>query len=269
MNRRQFLGAASAAGAVSLFDAGLFAAALTDGEKAKTLVLGGGAFALGYALARPARTLVLERGIHLAADFSLAGDPGAPGTPSTPLGKELLSALEACGIVRDGNLEPAPLADFMAEFFAAHGGKSFMAAELVDVEKGVDGWTVSIFGGGTGADEFAVGDILDTTDAGWRNSGADLIASKRFSAVTDKGHYAVDLPATADWREARLKLYEAADAGGRLPDGSKLLAETGVLKCLYRGTRVVRQTAAGFPWVPSMQFGSFIESFEEGVKWSV
>ena len=269
MDRRSFIGLGAAAGAVSLFGRAAFDEALAADATRKTLVLGGGAFALGYALARPAQTLVLERGIHLAADFSLAGDPGSPGIPTTALGEELLAALVACGIVRDGKLEPAPLADFMAEFFAAHGGRSFMFAELVDAEKGADGWKVSIYGGGSGADEFAVGDILDTTDAGWRNSGAALIASKRFSAVTDKGHYAVDLPATAGWREARLKLYETADADGRLPDGSKLLAETGVLKYLYRGGRIARRTPAGFPWVPSMQFGSFIESFEEGVRWSM
>lgn len=268
MDRRSFIGLGAAAGAVSLFDRTAFAAALAADATPKTLVLGGGAFALGHALAHPQSTLVLERGIHLAADFSLAGDPGAPGTPSTPLGQELLSALEACGIVAGGRLEPAPLADFMAEFFAAHGGRSFMFAELVDAEKRSDGWKVSVYGGGSGADAFTVGDILDTTDVGWRNAGADRIAAKRFSAVTDKGHYAIDLPATAGWREARLKLYETAGADGKLPDGSKLLAETGVLKCLYRGGRIARRTSAGFPWIPSMQFASFIEAFEEGVKWS-
>ena len=269
MERREFIGLCAAAGAVSFFDAGSFAAALKDGTAKKTLVLGGGAYALGYALARPTRTLVLERGIHLAADFALAGDPGAPGVPTTPLGRELLAALMDCGIVSGGRMESAPLADFMAEFFAAHGGKLFMAAELVDVKPATGGWTVSICGGGTGAAEFAVGDVLDTTDVGWRNVGTDLIASKCFSAVTDKGHFAIDLPATAGWREARLRLYDTVDGNGFLPDGSRLLAETGVLKCRYRDGRIRRRTPLGFPWVPSMQFGSFIEAFEEGVKGSV
>ena len=60
MNRRTFL--KTAMGAAALFRADLFAAALMRDGTPKTLVLGGGAFALGYALAHPAEAIILERG---------------------------------------------------------------------------------------------------------------------------------------------------------------------------------------------------------------
>ena len=89
MNRRTFL--KTAMGTAALFRADLFAAALMRDGTPKTLVLGGGAFALGYALAHPAEAIILERGIHLAADYGMVGDSAAPGVPTTDLGRELMA----------------------------------------------------------------------------------------------------------------------------------------------------------------------------------
>ena len=266
MNRRNFLKGSAAAGAVALFAPDRLVAALA-GERPKTLVLGGGAFALGYALAHPGETIVLERGLHLGADFSLTNEPDAVGVPATPLGRELLAALEACGIVREGHLEHPPLADFLAAFFAEHGGVSFLCAELADLKRTSHGWTAQIYGAGTSvALEFA--GFLDTTDLGWRNVGVSAVSAKRFTAVTDRGVHRIDLPGTADWRTARLKLYEEIDRGA--PGGAKLLAEGGALKCVYgkrAGEMLVRRGHDGRTWVPSMQFGSLTEAFEAGTTW--
>ena len=102
MERREFLKLSLAGGAALLFDAPSFAAALADGSRPKTLVLGGGAFALGYALTHPSETLVLERGIHLAADFACTCGPFEPGEPRTALGRELVEGLDKCGILANG-----------------------------------------------------------------------------------------------------------------------------------------------------------------------
>ena len=99
MERREFLKLSLAGGAAMLFDASSFAAALAQGDRPKTLVLGGGAFALGYALAHPGETLVLERGLHLAADFACTCGPVEPGAARTALGRELLAGLSNCGIL--------------------------------------------------------------------------------------------------------------------------------------------------------------------------
>lgn len=266
MERREFLKLSLAGGAAMLFDAPSFAAALADGSRPKTLLLGGGAFALGYALAHPGETLVLERGIHLAADFACTCGPFEPGEPKTALGRELLAELKKCGILADGLLELPPLADFMSVFFADHGGKAFLNAELAALEKLSRGYRVKIYGGGAdGLSAFTVGMVFDTTDVGFRNGGADALVGKRFGGIGPDGYFTVDLPADADWHAARLALYKAWEATGKKPE--ELLAEVNALKCLYAKGRIVRRQKDGYDWVPSAQFPTFIAAFEEGFAW--
>ena len=108
MKRRDFL---RSCGAVALYSPQAFASALDAAGPQRTLVLGGTAFALGYALAHPGETLVLERGIHLGAEFALTGDPDRPGTPATPSGRALEEGLRQAGILSGDHLECPPLAD--------------------------------------------------------------------------------------------------------------------------------------------------------------
>ena len=86
MNRREFLKRGVIAGVVAAFSPEAFASALTQGQGRKTLILGGSAFALGYALSHPEETVVLERGILLAPEFSATGDYAEPGAAKSPLG---------------------------------------------------------------------------------------------------------------------------------------------------------------------------------------
>lgn len=266
MERREFLKLSLAGGVAMLFDAPSFASALARDGRPKTLVLGGGAFALGYALAHPGETLVLERGIHLAADFACTCGPLEPGEPKTTLGRELLAGLEKCGILAEGKLELPPLADFMSVFFADHGGKAFLNAELAALEKSSRGYRVKIYGGAAdGFSEFTVGKVIDTTDAGFRNAGADAIVGKRFGGIGPGGYFTADLPAGADWHTARLALYKAWEATDRKPE--ELLAEVNALKCLYAKGRIVRRRKDGCVWVPSAQFPTLVNAFEEGFAW--
>lgn len=266
MDRREFLKLSLAGGAAMLFDAPFFAAALADGSQPKTLVLGGGAFALGYALAHPGETLVLERGIHLAADFACTCGPFEPGEPTTALGRELVEGLATCGILSDGKLELPPLADYMSVFFADHGGRAFLNAELAALEKTSRGYRVRICGGGAdGFSEFAVGNVLDTTDVGFRNAGADALVGKRFGGIGPDGYFTVDLPADADWHAARLALYKAWEAAGKKPE--QLLAEVNALKCIYGKGRIARRQKEGYGWTPSAQFPTLLAAFEEGLAW--
>ncbi|MGN0847325.1 MAG: hypothetical protein ACI4RA_08080 [Kiritimatiellia bacterium] len=266
MDRRTFLG--GMAGAGLLFRADLFAAALAGGDTPKTLVLGGGAFALGYALAHPAETLVLERGIHLAADYGMVGDYAAPGEATTDLGRALLTELAQAGLLKEGRLELPPLSDFMSAFFAARGGRSFMHAELATLARTGTGWSGEVYGGGTeGFVPFEAAAVLDTTPTGWRNAGMDEVAARTFAGIARDGLVTVTLPATADAHAARLALHAAAADAGRT-----LLAETNALGIRYRtppGRRIiVRTTSLGTTWVPSAQFPTFLAAFEEGVRWN-
>ena len=266
MKRREFLKLSLAGGAATLFDASSFAVALAEGSRPKTLVLGGGAFALGYALANPNEVLVLERGIHLAADFACTCGPFEPGEPKTALGQELLEGLTKCGILAEGRLELPPLADYMSVFFADHGGKAFMNAEPAALEKTAHGYRVRIYGGGAdGFSEFVVGNVLDTTDVGFRDCGADAIIGKRFGGIGPDGYFSVDLPADANWHTARLAFYRAWEAMGRRPE--ELFTEVNALKCLYRTGRIVRRQEDGHQWLPSAQFPTLITAFEEGLAW--
>ncbi len=258
------MGAAS--GAWMLFEQNAIGKALFD-DNGLTAVLGGGAFAIGVALANPQKTIIIERGIHLCADVALTADFAEVGTPSTSLGHELYDKLVAEGLVADGKVECPPLADFMATFFVEHKGTALANAELVDLQKTNNVWKAKLYGGGsTGICDMSFANFLDTTDVGWRNIGQDAIAGQRFGAITDKGYFSVDLPATADWHEARLKLYDSLEQQAK---GSKIFAETSAMKCLYKTTRIDRMTEDGYRWIPSAQFPTLMDAFEEGVKCSL
>ena len=268
MNRREFLKRGVIAGVVAAFSPEAFAAALAGGQGRKTLVLGGSAFALGYALAHHAETVVLERGILLAPEFAATGDYAAPGAARSPLGRELLAALETSGLLRDGKVELPPLADFLSEFFASHGGRAFLNGELVSVETPRRGsFRLGIFGSAyTGVRTFTVDRFFDTTPTGWRDLGADAVKGKVFRAITDRGTFAAELPADADWHRARIALNEAFARRG---DGAKILAETNGFAYSYGGAKIERKTAAGFVWKPSAQYRTFMEAFEEGAAWNM
>lgn len=268
VRRREFAGLAMAGGFAAAFDGRAFAAEAAGGGK--TVVLGGGVFALGYALAHPESTLVLERGIHLGMDYAGTTGPAAAGEATTEAGRELLGAMEEAGILKDGVMELPPLADFLAAYFCGHGGKAFMCAELTGLEKRGKGYRVRIMGGGSeGELEFDAGGFADTTAAGWRNFGADAVTGKRFGGIApDLTYFNVELPAGATWHEARLALYDAWKRAGR--DSRELLAETNAIKHFYGGRRVERVNGElGYKWTPSGQFKDFITAYEEGRKWSV
>ena len=264
MNRREFIAMGAASGAWMLFEQNAIGKALFD-DNGLTAVLGGGAFAIGFALAHPQKTIVIERGIHLCADVALTADFAEVGTPSTPLGHELYDKLKAEGLLADGKVECPPLADFMATFFVEHGGTALTNTELVDLHKNNDGWKARLYGGGsTGMCDMPFANFLDTTDIGWRNFGADAIAGKRFGAITDKGYFSIDLPAAANWRDARLKLYNSLEQNVK---GVKVLAESSAMKCLYKtNERIDRMTPLGCRWIPSAQFPTLLNAFEEGTK---
>ncbi len=267
MDRREFLKCGAVAGVVAAFSPDSFAAALAQGQGRKTLILGGSAFALGYALAHPDEAVVLERSILLAPEFSATRDYAEPGAARSPLGRELLAALEKCGLLRDGWVELPPLADFLSEFFASHGGRAFLNAELVSVETPRRGsFRLGIFGSAyTGVKTFSVDRFFDTTPTGWRDLGADAVRAKIFRAITDRGTFAAELPADADWHRARLALNEEfARRGG----GARILAETNGFEYSYGGAKVERKTSAGFVWKPSAQYSTLLDAFEEGVAWN-
>ena len=256
------MGAAS--GALMLFEQNAIGKALFD-DNGLTAVLGGGAFAIGFALAHPQKTIVIEHGIHLCADVALTTDFADVGTPTTPLGHELYDKLSTEGLLVDGKVECPPLADFMAAFFVEHGGTALTNTELVDLSKTNDGWKATLYGGGsTGMCDMSFANFLDTTDVGWRNFGEDVIAGKRFGAITDKGYFTIDLPAAVDWRDARLKLYNDLEQNAK---GVKVLAESSAMKCLYKTSeRIDRMAPLGYRWIPSAQFPTLLNAFEEGMK---
>lgn len=268
MRRRDFLKTSVMASAMMTFGRDLFAAALTAGNTPKTLVLGGGAFACGLACAHSDQILILERGIHLAADYALTFDPVEVGTPTTKIGQDLLQALQNEGLVTDGKLEHPPVADFISVFCAQRGVKAFMRAELADLQKKEGGYSAMIYGNPTeGFSTFDISNLLDTTDLSWKNLGADAIKSKRICASTDNGIFKVDLPADADWKAARLQLYTAWEQAGN-PKNKFPLAEAGAIRCFYEG-KISRTMPLGYKWVPSGQFSTLIEAFEEGYKWNL
>lgn len=266
LTRRNFLKCGTAGGISILYSPEVFAAALQEGRKPKTLVLGGGAFALGYVLAHPDEALILERGIHLGADFALTGGPETAGHPHSDFARRLLDGLEGVGIAVNGKMELPPLADFLSSYYSTSGGKAFLSAELVDASRQNRGWRVRILGGGSeGVSSYAVARILDTTDYGWRCEGVDRVTGRRASLLTDKGYFHSEMHGAAGIRESRLKLYSDWEKSGRT---DHVLAECNAIRTLYSSGRIERRNPSGFTWIPSAQFPDLITAFEEGARWS-
>jgi len=268
MDRRDFIAGVLAAGFAVKFSPESFAAELQRLTGRRTLVLGGTAFALGYAQQHADETLVLERGIHLAPEFALVGDRGPLGSCRSACGREFVHALEGAGLVSEGSLELPPLADFLGVHFADCGIKAFMNAEPVQIVRKGKKWQVTIVGGGgEGLVRAEFDAVLDTTDLGWRECGQEDVIGKRFTVMTTKSPYVVDLPASADWRDARLALYGRWERQARARE-ERIIAEAGALRCIYREGRIARMTEFGFPWVPSAQFSGLVAAYEEGCQWN-
>jgi hypothetical protein len=234
----------------------------------RTLVIGGSAFALGYAHRHSGQALILERGVHLAPEFSLMGETDVAGVPSTEYGRELTAALSKVGLLEGTRLELPPLSDFICDHFAQLGIKAFMNAEAVDLVRKGGKWQATIIGGGgEGLFRMDFDAVLDTTDLGWKEFGQCDVIGKRFSAVTTAGRFTVDLPADSTWRDARLALYEKFEADPLARTGH-ILAEAGAIRCCYRPGRIEKSITEGFCWIPSGQFGHLVTAYEEGMKWS-
>ena len=265
--RRDFLKIASAGALSGSFAPSLFAAAMSPSPRLKTLVIGGTAFSLGFAAARPGRCVIVERGIHLAPEFSQVGDWGELGDATSECGREMADSIRSAGLVTDGRLELPPLSDFLHRHVEEMGLSVFCNVELVSFKRNAGGFRALVCGGGSsGLCEANAASLLDATPVGWRDCGMEEVEARTFSAVTADGIVSVTLPANATRREARMKLW------GRLesPDGRvKPLAEANELGTVYRrsGAEVVRrEVAEGWKWIPSAQFGTFMSAFEEGVK---
>ena len=293
MKRRTFLKLSAAGAGVTLFRAETLAAALVAGKgKPKTLVLGGSAFACGLALAHPEEVLVLERGIHLVPEFALAYDPIESGKPKTDLGRSLCGELEGCGILAGGKLHHPPLADYFTDLMTRRGCNLLLNAETTEIERVQDGFRVTVCAT-DGLSSFTAGKVIDTTPEGWRGAGRDAVRAKALTAtlqgklpdgeaelrapgaVIRKGVFPdewllrVDLPATADWHEARLKLHATWEALKPRCPGLKLAAEAGALACTYGGERIRRPGSAGIAWAPGAQFGDLMTALEEGLAWNL
>jgi len=293
MKRRTFLKVSAAGVGVTVFRAEALAAAL-GGEKAKprTLVLGGSAFACGLALAHPEEVLVLERGIHLAPEFALAYDPPDAGTPKTDIGRGVCVDLEGCGILSGGKLHHPPLADYFTDLMTRRGCSLLLNAETTEIERVKDGFRVTVCAT-DGLSFFTVGKVIDTTPEGWRGAGRDAVRAKALTAtlqgklpdgeaelrtlgaVIRKGVFPdewllrVELPAAADWHDARLKLHAAWEALKPRCPQLKLAAEAGALACTYGGERIRRPGANGIVWAPGAQFENLMAALEEGLSWNL
>ena len=267
VGRRDFLKVASAGAMACSFSPSLFAAAMSPSPRPKTLVLGGTAFGLGVAVANPGRCAVVERGIHLAPEFSQVGDWGELGDSATDEGGELADAIRSAGLVTDGRLELPPLSDFLHQYAAGKGLALFCNAELVTFgARGKGGRAMVCGGGSSGMCEVDAAVLLDTTSVGWRDCGLGDVESRTFSAVSASGLVSVTLPADATRRDARLRLWEKA---GSLKGDGKAICEVNELGTVYRrqgGKAIGRKVAENWTWFPSAQFGTFVSAFEEGLK---
>lgn len=293
LKRRTFLKLSAAGAGVTMFRAEALAAALGEGKGTpKTLVLGGSAFACGLALAHPEEVLVLERGIHLVPEFALAYDPIEPGKPKTDLGRSICGDLEGCGILSGGKLHHPPLADYFTDLMTRRGCHLLLNAETTEIERVQDGFRVTVCAT-DGLSSFTAGKVIDTTPEGWRGAGRDAVRAKAITAtlqgkltggeeelrtpgaVIRKGVFPdewllrVELPAAADWHDARLKLHAAWETLKPRCPGLKPAAEAGALACTYGGERIRRPGTNGIAWAPGAQFGDLMTALEEGLSWNL
>lgn len=265
MTRRKFLKNLAASGFVSGWTPELWSA-MPVRPAEQTILLGGTAFALGMALARPTETLVVERGVVLAPEFTLTAGFSRLGAATSEIGRELCAQARRCGLLQGDRIELPPFSDFLASFFSLRGGRCLLETELISVERQNGSWQVGFFPlaiGGLVMTEAA--DFLDTTDLAWRNLGLDAVSSRHLGAMAREGDIAVELPAATTWREGRLRLFEEAER----KMGRTIISEYAAFKTRYVDSKVGRRMSAGYWWNPSAQYGTFMEAFEAGYAWTM
>lgn len=237
IRRREFI-----AGGAALFSAAALRAAAPEG---KTVLVGASAKACGMALADPAGTLILERGIHPAPEFTLSLDPETAGTPRSSVGKEFAEILEKEGVLENGRLYHQPMSYFLSDFLTKRGVRVLYSAEYVRHVKSGDGVSVTACGN-AGPVSFAAARAIDVRP-GKVLAISGVLAKKGPSLETRL--FRVPLPPDADWTRARLALADAWMGRKAEFPGFDLVEEAGAL---------ARDT--GYP--------DFFSAFEEGLAWT-
>ncbi len=224
MKRRDFLKGAVALGGISLFSAEALAAALEGSPK--TIVVGATAEGCGLALKDPANTVVLERGIHPAAEFLLSLDPETPGVAQTETSKAFEKMLKDRNLIEGGRLYHQPVADLLTTFLDDRGVKLLFAVEFVDARKLPSGSYMVTVCGADGKVSFEAARVMDLRyDKTLAMSG---VLAKKGTAETRI--FRVPLPERASISQARLMFHDAWEKQAKdLPDW-ELVAEAGSIK---------------------------------------
>ncbi|MDA3924448.1 MAG: hypothetical protein PF904_07105 [Kiritimatiellae bacterium] len=225
-------------------------------------------------------------------EFLIAYDPLEPGKPKMELGQHICSDLEDCGILSNGKLHHPPLADYFTDLMTQRGCNLLLNAETTEIEHVTNGFRVTVCAT-DGLSSFTVANVIDTTPEGWRDAGRSAVHAKALTAtlqgklpdgkeelrvpgaIIRKGVFPdewllrVEMPPTAKWHDARLKLHSTWEALKPQCPELKSAAEAGAFACTYGGKRIHRPGANGIKWVPGAQFGNLITALEEGLSWNL
>ncbi len=224
MRRREFLKGAAALGGISFFSAKALAAALAG--QLKTIVIGATAEGCGRALKAPESTIVLERGIHPAAEFLLSLDPEGPGNAKTATAKAFEKILKARKLIAGGKLYHQPVADLFTRFLGDHGVRLLFAVEFVEARKLPSGnYRVTVCGI-DGKVSFEAAKVVDLR-YGKALAMSGVLAKK---GAGDTKIFRVPLAENASVAQARLRFHDEWERQAKAFSGWELVAEAASLK---------------------------------------
>lgn len=292
MKRRTFIKLSTTTTAATLLQRESFAAAFNAvSPNERVVVIGASAFACGMALANPSRVFIIERGIHVAPEYSLSYSPMEAGIPTMEVSREIGKGASESGILSGNKLHHPPLSDYLATFLAQRKLNMLMHTEVIECRT-VAGRSEVTLHATDGRTTLDANRIIDTTPLGWKNSGLSFLRSKALSATLrgelaeeklkaisttaiskgvfpDEWLFRVEMPADFDWHKARLMLQSKwQEQQADLPD-FKLLAEAGEFSYHYNSNEILcKRNNLGY-WIPGAQFSNLIAAIEEGLKWNL
>lgn len=194
----------------------------------KTLVIGAGHRAVGFAVARKG-TLICEESEFCDSDFSLTLKSFSREgyQPQTEAGKELLKSYERLGLVRDLALNCSALEIGLSRYVLEKGVDILLKTRVVQVEKGQEGFAVTLLTN-AGLETVRADRVVDVRPTGEKQISllftlTDEESLSRVGACfpagrTERAFYpdrgVLHLPVEGDYNQALCSLHDRWESGG-------------------------------------------------------
>jgi hypothetical protein len=257
-----------------------------------TVFLGASAFAVAAASIKPANSLIIERNLSPASEFSGALQPNVLAGEESDVAREIRAHIEAEGLAAQGLCHTPPISDIVCSFILKKKINIFLNAEIIAVRSRNGGYEIRLIGS-DGHSAVRCRRIVDTTPSAWKDAGLNEIQAKYLSAtlignpqcelsrfasqdwelftgaLEGETYFRVRLPHNIGWTDARLRLHETFERFRASNGGCfKMGAEATEFGYAYHLPKVVKRIGVNWDWIPGAQYANLIAALNGGASWS-